>query len=94
MRATRTKLPPIDLNLAPGGRITRRHVKATEAKHLNKLVARCAEDLVFSSTESSGIASLVSNAARFRVELGFVEFPAPEPHAVYQGSIIRVRESR
>lgn len=94
VRAVRTKLPAIALELSPMGQVSRRTVDATAAKRLNRLVARCAEDLVLSSTNSSAVATLVRNAARFRVETEFVEFPAPEPDAVYQGSIIRVRESR
>lgn len=97
VRATRTKLPPITLDtlaLPPLGQVSRRAVDPAGAKHLNRLIARCAEDLVLSSTDSSTIATLVRNAARFRVELDFVEFPAPEPDTVYYGSIVRVRESR
>ena len=50
--------------------------------------------LVFNSTASSGIEALVKNCAGFRVEVDFVEFPANEPDAIYQGSIIRVRDTR
>jgi hypothetical protein len=34
----------------------------------------------------------VLNNARFRVEPEYVELPAAEPDAIYQGIIIRVRE--
>jgi hypothetical protein len=66
MRATRTKLPSMNLDLAPQGKVSRHTANAAAAKHLNKLVARCAEDLVLSSTTSGVIATLVRNAAKFR----------------------------
>ncbi len=94
VRATRTNLPPFDLRLPPLGQLSRRKIEAAEAKRLNRLVARCAENLVISSIKDDAIATLVRNAARFRVELEFVELVAPEPDAVYQGSIIRVREAQ
>jgi len=70
------------------------NAKSNGAKAINKLVAQCAEDLVFNFTASSGIEALVKNFAKFRVEVDFVEFPANEPDAIYQGSIIRVRDTR
>ena len=95
MRTIRTTLPPIALALPRMGEVARRTVDVADAKHLNRLVARCAEELVLSSTGSSrAIATLVRNAANFRVETEFVEFAAPQPDTFYQGSIIRVRETR
>jgi len=94
VRYDRTKLPPFDPKLPPLGRVGWADAKSNGAKAINKLVVQCAEDLVFNSTASSGIEALVKNCARFRVEVDFLEFPANEPNAVYQGSIIRVRDTR
>lgn len=94
VRGTRTNLPPMALKSSPLGHVSRRTVNAAGVKYLNRLVARCAEELVLSSIKSEAIATLVHNAARFRLESEFVEYPALEPDAVYQGSIIRVRARR
>ena len=94
VRGTRTNLPSMGFETPPLGRVSRRNVDAANAKYLNRLVARCAEELVLSSIRSDAIATLVHNASRFRLEPEFVEYPALEPDAVYQGSIIRVRARR
>ena len=93
-RATRTEMHPIGQKLPPQGLISRREVDATDAQGFNRMVARCAEELVLSSIDADAIATLVRNAAKFRVETQFVEFPAAEANTKYQGSMIRVRESR
>lgn len=79
-------LPP------PRGLIAWGKVTERGAKLINKLVAQCAEDLVFSSIQSVGIESLVKNCAQFRVDADFVELPAGEPDAVIHGTVIRVRD--
>lgn len=91
---SRRKLPKLDVTLPPLGHVAQRSIGGPEAKRLNKMVARSAEELVFSSVRSAGISALVRNAARFRMEVDFVEFPANEPDAVYQGSILAVQESK
>jgi hypothetical protein len=76
LRNRRSELPPITPKLRePLGITSRRTIQATEAKQLNRLVARCAEDLVLSSTRCLSLAKLVRNASKFRVETEFVEFP-------------------
>jgi hypothetical protein len=77
---------------APKGMVTWATVNERGAKLINKLVARCAEDLVFSSAQSASIESLVRNCANFRVEAEFIQLAADEPDAVYDGTIIRVRD--
>ena len=94
VRYDRTNLPPFDPSLPPKGCVGWATAKPNEAKAINKLVAQCAEDLVFNSTASPGIEALVKNCTGFRVEVDFVEFPADEPDAVYQASTIRVRDTR
>lgn len=59
---------------------------------INKLIVRCAEDVVFSSEASSGVAALVKKYARHRVVMDYVELPADRPDSIYQGAIMRVRE--
>lgn len=93
-RATRPKLPPFDPNQPPLGTTRRQRAEPRTAKAINKQIARCAENLVLSSYQSAGLAALVVNNARFRVEPEYVELPAAEPDAIYQGIIIRVRELR
>jgi hypothetical protein len=91
-RATRPKLPAFDPNLPPLGTTGRQHAEPRTAKAINQQIARCAEDLVLSSYQSAGLATLVVNNALFRVEPEYVELPAAEPDAIYQGIIIRARE--
>jgi hypothetical protein len=91
VRGTRTNLPPMALATRPLGCLSRQNVDAANAKYLNRLVARCAEELVLSSISSDAIATLVHNASRFRLEPEFIEYPALESDAIYQGTIIRVR---
>jgi hypothetical protein len=94
VRYDRTKLPPIDPMMPPKGMIKWATIKEQGAKLINKLVAQCAEDLVFSSAQSTGIESLVRKCAKFRVDAEFIQFPAKEPDAVYDGTIIRVCERK
>ena len=92
VRYDRTELPPIDPSMAPKGMVKWAIVNEQGAKLINKVVAQCAEDLVFSSAQSAGIESLVRNCANFRVDAEFIQLPADEPDAVYNGTIIRVRD--
>jgi hypothetical protein len=59
---------------------------------LNRLVAQCAEDHVFSSRASDATAQLVKRHARHRLDVEYVQFPDGED-GVIQGTILRVRES-
>jgi hypothetical protein len=77
---------------APQGHIAYGKVTAAQARAINRLITQCADDLVFSSAQSSGIAALVKKYGRFRVDAEFLEFPAREEEAIYQGVTIRVRE--
>jgi hypothetical protein len=88
----RMKLPPINPTMPPKGTVKWATVNDQGAKFINKLVAQCGEDLVFSSIRSAGIESLVRNCARFRVDVEFIQLPTNEPDAVYDGSIIRIRD--
>jgi hypothetical protein len=94
VRYNRDKLPPFDPDAPPKGLINWAKATSQGAKAINKLVAKCAEDLVFSSTFSPDIATLVQNCAPFRIESEFVKFAANEPDAIYEGSILRVRRRK
>jgi len=89
-----SKLPPINPTMPPRGAVKWETISEQGAKLINKLVAQCAEDLVFSSAASTGIEALIKKCATFRVEAEFFQLPANEPDAGYQISIIRVRDTR
>jgi hypothetical protein len=72
--------------------IGRRRARLADVEPINRLVAQCAEELVFSSLRSGRIAELVKKHAAYRVAADYVEFPAVGEDAVYQGNIIRVRK--
>jgi hypothetical protein len=88
------RLPPLNPTTRPMGTVRTARIAPQGARALNKLVAQCAEDLVFSSMPSSGIEELVKKYARFRVEAEFVRLPTGEVDSVYDGSVIRVREAK
>jgi Protein of unknown function (DUF4238) len=94
VRYDRANLPPFNPAMPPKGKVNRVNVTDRGAKFINKLVGQCAEDLVFSSAQSGGIESLVRNCAKFRADAEFIQLPANEPDAVYNGTYIRVRDMR
>jgi hypothetical protein len=53
-------------------------------------VAKCAEELVFSSKEDREIGELVKECAAYRVDATYAEFPTRGEDAVYQGVAIQV----
>jgi Protein of unknown function (DUF4238) len=85
-------LAPNDPAMPPKGAVRCATASDRSPKFVNKLVAQCPEDLVFSSAPSPGIQWLVRNCAKFRVHAEFIRVPASEPDAIYQGTIIRVRD--
>jgi hypothetical protein len=94
-RATNTQPPPFDpAGTGPRGKIQWRASDENGVRMFNDVIAKCAEDLVLSSAKSDEVAAMVARCARFRVEAEYVELPADEPDAVYQGTIIRVREAQ
>jgi len=93
-RVSNAKPPPFDPSLGPVGSISWAVADVSAAKAINRITAKCAEDVVLSSAKSAAMATLVANCAKFRVEAEYVEFPAPEPDAIYQGTIICVREAQ
>jgi len=94
--ATRFSLKDVPrvLKSPPAGRITRAKARPVSVRTANRLVAQCAENLVFSSRpEDEGAADLVKKYGRYRLEAEYVEFPAKDPPgARIQGTIVSVRE--
>jgi hypothetical protein len=88
------KNPSMDLQTPPRGSITYRRAKPTAVRIINRLVVKCAEDLVFSAKADRKIEDLVRKYAAYRVDAAYAEFPAPGEDAVYQGVTIQVRDTR
>lgn len=84
--------PSFDFLKPPLGKIKYEKVNAAGAKYVNRLIAMCAEEMIFSSAASSGLDALVKKYAKYRVEAEYVELPADEEDSIYQVSILRVRE--
>lgn len=80
------------LQALPQGQITRAEAKPAGVRLANKLVVQCAEELVISSRKDEAAAELAKKYKNFRMDAEYVEFAANEPDAMYQGTIIRVRE--
>lgn len=91
-REDRIPPPAVPSLPLPRGVIQWGKIAERDAKLINKRVAQCAEDLVFSSVQSAGIESLVRNCAQFRVDADFIHLPAGEPDARIGGGVICVRD--
>lgn len=75
---------PRIMKTPPTGIITRAKVKPAGVRTVNRLIAQCAENLVFASRDDTGAAELVKKYGKFRIEADFVELEAKgEPDAVY-----------
>ena len=93
VRPERRDLPPFDANLPPQGTVEFERVKTREVKTINRHIAQCAEELVFSPIKSVGIAKLVKKWAKYGVDVEIVELPVPgERDTLYHASVIRVCE--
>ncbi len=84
--------PSIDLQKPSLGKTTYEKVNSAGAKYVNRIMAMCAEEMVFSSVASRGVEALVKKYAKYLVDIDYVEFPAGEEDRIYQGTIFRVRE--
>jgi hypothetical protein len=82
------------IRLPPTGQISYAKVSSKQARAINCLVAQCAEDLVLSSTQSTGIAKLVKKYARFCVDVEYREFPGQNEEAIYQAATIGITKRR
>jgi hypothetical protein len=62
------------------------------AKYVNRNVAMCAENMVFSSKKSAGLDVLVKKYAIYGIDAEYIELPGIKEDAIYQISKISVRE--
>jgi len=85
------KNPSMDLQTPPRASITYQQATPTAVRIINRLVVKCAEDLVFSAKADRKIEALFKKYAAHRVDSTYVEFPAPGEDAVYQGVSIQTR---
>lgn len=81
---------PCNPQARPRGEVKWRRATSQGAKIINKLVAQCAEDLVFSSKKSPGIEALTRKYAAFGVYMDFVRFPGEGTDTEYHGPVLRV----
>jgi Protein of unknown function (DUF4238) len=84
--------PSFDFLKPPLGKIKYEKVNTAGAKCVNRQIAMCAEEMIFSSVASSGLEALVKKYAKYRIEAEYVELPADEEDSIYQLSRLRVRE--
>jgi hypothetical protein len=79
-----------DFTQPPRGEIQWGSIPAEGVERVNRAVAQCAETLVISSCKSSAVEALVSEFARYRIDMDFVELRAPDSYIL--GNHTRVRE--
>ena len=76
----------------PKGKIKRVQVTAGEVKEINVMQIKSAENLVFSSVASSGIAKVTKKYSMHKLDVIYREFPSPDGNGKYQGVHICVRQ--
>jgi hypothetical protein len=81
-----------DLNRPPRGEISFAQMSPIEARRLNTLLVRCAENLVLVAQPSDEIRDLVAKYARWGSDQEFIERPVEGENAVIHGTVLRVRE--
>jgi hypothetical protein len=84
--------PSRDLPEPSQGRTTFSSVSTGGAKRVNRSVAACAENLVFSSLKSKGIHALVAKYAKYRLDVDCLELLGDDDDCLYQGLRLRVCE--
>ena len=85
------KNPEDDLRKRPLGTISRREADDESVTFVNELVVKCAEDLVFSSTDSPSSRNLVQRFSGFRIDAEH-KILSEGSDSVIHGSIVCVRE--
>ena len=88
------KTAEFDLDEPPKGGVSYAMIAPLKARAINRLIVQCAEKLVLANTPDEGVRRLVEKYAAWGVEQEFVEFPVVGENAVYQGTILHVRERR
>ena len=84
--------PELDLQRPPIGRLFRATVTTQQVKAINKTVARCAEDLVFTSQESAGVGELVRRNAKFGLDIDFTANVNEAENSLLAGYFVRIGE--
>lgn len=80
------------LHLPLHGRIDFVEYRKAEVNNINRLVIKCAENLVFSSEKSPIMSELARKYSRYRINIDCIEISGKEDE-IYQGTILRVRET-
>ncbi|MGE0278494.1 MAG: DUF4238 domain-containing protein [Alphaproteobacteria bacterium] len=73
-------------------RVSHRAVNADEARRINILTVKCAEELVFSSTANEKLAAVVAKYGRYRIAAEDIEVPSADGDGVIRGTVILVSE--
>ena len=76
----------------PRGKILRKFVTASEVRAINVMQIKSAENLVFSSISSEGIAKATMKYSKYKLDVDYREFPTPDGNGKYQGVHICVRD--
>ena len=76
----------------PKGKIKPVPVTAGEVRAINVMQVKSAENLVFSSVASDGIAKVTKKYSKHKLDVDYREFPSPDGNGKYQGVQICVRE--
>lgn len=74
------------------GKIKYEKVNTAGAKNVNRVIAMCAEEMIFSSAALKGVEYLVRKYAKYNVDAEYLELPTGEEDSIYQVSRLRVRE--
>jgi hypothetical protein len=88
------KMVEFDLDQPPKGGIAYATISPQKARAINRLMVQCAESLVLTTAPDEGVQRLVEKYATWGVDQEFVQFPAVGENAVYQGTILHVRERK
>lgn len=76
----------------PQGEIKRLSISAGEVRAINVMQVKSAENFVFSSVASDGIAKVTKKYSKHKLDVDYREFPSPDGIGKYQGVHICVRE--
>jgi len=80
-----------DFTRQPRGIIRRGSIPLHGVERVNRAVARCAEELVISSSKRPAVEALVAECARFKVDVEFIDL-RPRPDEFIFGNRTRVLE--
>jgi Protein of unknown function (DUF4238) len=72
------------------GKTTYENVNSVGARNINRVVAMCGEEIVFSSMAQRGVEGLVKRYADYGIYAEYIESHVDSEDSINQGSIIRV----